>query len=117
MNLDEIFKLIFKATNYPEEKHKEFINTFFKYLFTKSLMIVKENDPDAAQKLVDAMQKKDVKSEEVKQVWEELLQNEKVKEQLDKVSDQIINELVDDITGSATEEQKQEILNSLPASN
>lgn len=114
MNIDEILKLILKSANFPKEKHQEFINTFYQYLFTKSLMAVRENDPVAAQRLINVMQKPDIKSEEIKRVWEELLQNEKVDKQLDKVTNEVINELVDDITAAATEEQKRQILDSLP---
>ena len=116
MDVDNTLKKILDTAKFPVEKHQEFINTFYQYLLAQSLKAIQETDESTAQRLADLMQKQDIDSEEVKKEWQDLLKNDKVKEKLDAVTNQVLGELADDISSSATEEEKQQILASFSTS-
>ena len=115
MNIDEILQLVLKAAEYPDNKRQDFINTFNGYLFTRQIEAVKEVDENLAVKLSTALNDSSISDSDFDSMWEEAEANPQIKERVDKAADKAINELVDDISASATVEQKQKILESLPS--
>jgi len=73
-------------------------------------------DNSAGKKVTEILKKQDLSEDEIRPVIQEVLQNSEVKDKVDEVIKEVIGELVDDIATSATEEQKQQILSSFPAS-
>lgn len=113
MNFEEILSKVLAIADYPQDKRQDFINTFYEYLFMRLVSAVREVDPDSADKVM-ALNAQGADAEDFKKVFEEISKNEKVKETIDKVSAGVVGELVDDIANSATEEQKKQILSTLP---
>lgn len=114
MNLEQILKNILTVADYPKDKQQKFINTFYQYLFTKILAEIDSIDPRTAQNLSYQLTNVQENPDVLNKIWDELYQNPKIKEKIDQISEEVIGELADDISQSATDSQKQQILASLP---
>lgn len=116
MDTDDLISRILEIANYPEEKRGQFINGFNHYFFVRLLTEISKIDDSAGKKVTELLKKSEISEEEITPVMEDILRNSKVKDKVEQVTKEVIGELVDDIATSATEEQKQQILSSLPAS-
>ena len=70
---------------------------------------IREVDEESADKVMEA-NAQGADGEKLKQVFEEISKNPKVKAKIDEVTDEVIAKLVDDVAEFATNEQKQQIL-------
>ena len=116
MDTDNLINKILEIANYPEEKRALFINRFNHFFLIKLLVEIGKVDNPAGKKVVELFKNEDVGEEEITPVIQEILQNAEVKDVVDRVTREVLGELVDDVASSASEEQKQQILSSLPAS-
>lgn len=116
MDIAELLQLVLKATNYPKEKHQDFLNAFYGHLFSRQIEAVKEVDEALAAKLSSALSDTNISDADFDKMWKNAELNPEVKEKVDAAASALINELVDDISASATPEEKRKILDSLPAS-
>ena len=114
MNLDEIIKKILEVANYPAGKREEFVSTFYRYLSVRILKSIEKVNEEAFQKLNEETVK-DMSPEDLKKLWAEVSQDQQVKYKIDKTVDVVLTEIVDDIVDAADDEQKQQILASLPS--
>lgn len=111
MNSNKILELLLNTADYPKEKREEFINTFNQYFFLRLLQAIKEGDESAYGKLAAAIRRGDRGAFE--EAFKYIFENSDSKQRLDSVSESVINELVEDISVSATEVQKRKILDTL----
>lgn len=117
MNLDEIFKIIFKTINYPKEKQEKFILTFYQCLIVKVLLTVRNEDQELFHKLNVSLGDINNNSGEINSIFDSLAKEPKIKGKVDKTVDEVLTELVDDIVSVSTDEQKRQILDSLSSIN
>ncbi len=107
MNFDDLLSKILETANYPVDQRQEFKVTFYNYYFSKLLGEIEKVDTQGAKKLSDSLNSGD---KEFQEVYENLQQNDSIRAILDKVDNEVIGQLVDDISKYATEEQKEQIL-------
>ena len=109
LNFQKVLDKVLEIAEFPAEKRQEFITTFYEYLYMRLVSEIREVDSESADKVMKAnAQGADAKK--LKQIFEEISQNPKVKVKIDEVTDEVIAKLVDDVAKFATEEQKQQIL-------
>lgn len=112
MNFDQILEKVLEIVEFPQSKRQEFVTTFYEYLYMRMVSEIREVDEESADKVMEAnAQGADAKK--LKQIFEEISQNPKVKEKIDEVTDEVISKLVDDVAKFATREQKQKILTAI----
>jgi len=112
MNFDEILTKVLEIAEFPAEKRQEFVTTFYEYLYMRLVSEIREVDEESADKVMEAnAQGADAKK--LKQIFDDISQNPKVKAKIDEVTDEVISKLVDDVAKFATEEQKQKILTAI----
>ena len=109
MNFDQILEKVLEIAEFPQEKRQEFITTFYEYLYMRMDSEMREVDEESADKGMEA-NAQGADGEKLKQVFEEISKNPKVKAKIDEVTDEVIAKLVDDVAEFATNEQKQQIL-------
>ena len=109
MNFDEILTKVLEIAEFPESKRQEFVTTFYEYLYMRMVSEIREVDEESADKVMEA-NAQGADGEKLKQVFEEISKNPKVKAKIDEVTDEVIAKLVDDVAEFATNEQKQQIL-------
>jgi len=109
MNFDQILEKVLEIAEFPQEKRQEFITTFYEYLYMRMVSEIREVDEESADKVMEA-NAQGADGEKLKQVFEEISKNPKVKAKIDEVTDEVIAKLVDDVAEFATNEQKQQIL-------
>lgn len=112
MNFDEILTKVLEIAQFPEEKRQEFVTTFYEYLYMRLVSEIREVDSASADKVMEA-NAEGADAEKLKQVFEEISQNPKVKAKIDEVTDEVISKLVDDVAQFATDAQKQQILTAI----
>ena len=112
MNFDQILEKVLEIAEFPQEKRQEFITTFYEYLYMRMVSEIREVDEESADKVMEA-NAQGADGEKLKQVFEEISKNPKVKAKIDEVTDEVISKLVDDVAKFATEEQKQRILSAI----
>lgn len=113
MNFSVVLQTVLNGANYPQDKKEEFINTFNQYFFLSLLQEIKEIDELAYGKLAAAIRRGDQGGFE--EAFKYIFENSDLKQRLDRVSESVINELVEDISVSATDVQKRKILDALPS--
>lgn len=110
MNLNELLSKLLEIANYPRDQREGFVRDFYNYYFTRLIDTVGGSDPAFAQKLLYAFDHYKENPDALNALWTQMDSEPKMKEIVDRVSVEVINELIDDITKYATEEQKQQIL-------
>jgi hypothetical protein len=113
MNFEEILNKILEIAEYPEDKREKFISTFYEYLYMKLVSSIRDVDSAAADK-VAAISAQGADAEDLKKVFDEISENPKVKEVIEKSTNEVVEKLAGDIADAATSEQKQQILSILP---
>ena len=111
MNFDELLTKILEIANYPQDQRQEFKDTFYSYYLSKLVDDVGQVDADSAKKLAESIQ---VGEKEYQVTYESLVQNDAIGEVVDKVNDEVIGQMVDDVSKYSSEEQKRQILAILP---
>lgn len=111
-NFDQILDKVLEIAEFPQEKRQEFVTTFYEYLYMRMVSEIREVDEESVDKIME-VNAKGADAEKLKQVFEEISQNPKVKAKIDTVTDEVIAKLVDDVAKFATEDQKQQILTAI----
>jgi uncharacterized lipoprotein len=109
MNFDEILNKILEIAQFPQDKRGEFVTSFYEYLYMELVSNIREVDSASADKIMTASSK-EADAEGLKKVFDEVSRKPKVKEVVDKVTNDVVQKLVDDVGKFATEEQRQKIL-------
>lgn len=109
MNFDQILNKVLEIAEFPAEKRQEFTNTFYEYLYMRTVSEIREVDSESADKVMELNAQR-ADAGKLKQVFEEISKNPQVKAKIDEVTNEVISKLVDDVAKYATEEQKQKIL-------
>ena len=112
MNFDEILEKVLEIAEFPAEKRQEFVTTFYEYLYMRMVSEIREVDEESADRVMEA-NAEGADAKKLKQIFEEISQNPKVKSKIDEITDEVISKLVDDVAKFATEEQKQKILTAI----
>ena len=112
MNFDQILTKVLEIAEFPQEKRQEFINTFYEYLYMRMVSEIREVDEESADKVMEA-NAQGADAGKLKQVFDDISKNPKVKAKIDAVTDEVVSKLVDDVAKFATEEQKQQILTAV----
>src|SRR3989344_8028567 len=112
LNFQRILDKVLEIVEFPQSKRQEFVTTFYEYLYMRMVSEIREVDEESADKVMEAnAQGADAKK--LKQIFEEISRNPKVKSKIDEITDEVISKLVDDVAKFATEEQKQKILTAI----
>lgn len=112
MNFDDLLTKILEIAEFPEDKREEFKSTFYNFYISSLIREIGEVDNVSGEKLENSLEGG---QENFDAVLAELAQNPNVQSTADGVLEKLLNQFVEDITNSATEEQKQKILAILPA--
>ena len=112
MNFQKVLDKVLEIAEFPQEKRQEFVTTFYEYLYMRMVSEIREINEESADKVMEA-NAQGADGEKLKQVFEEISKNPKVKAKIDEVTDEVIAKLVDDVAEFATEEQKQKILTAI----
>ena len=112
MNFDEILTKVLEIAEFPAEKRQEFVTTFYEYLYMRMVSEIREVGEKSADRVMEA-NAEGADAKKLKQIFEEISQNPKVKAKIDEVTDEVIAKLVDDVAKFATDEQKQKILTAI----
>src|SRR3989344_7590918 len=112
MNFDEILSEVLEIAEFSVEKRQEFVTTFYEYLYMRMVSEIREVDEESADKVMKA-NAEGADAKKLKQIFDDISQNPKVKAKIDEVTDEVISKLVDDVAKFATEEQKQKILTAI----
>lgn len=110
MNLNDLLSQVLETANYPQDRREGFVRDFYNYYFTRLVDTVGGTDPALARKILYAFDHYKEDPENLNDLWTQMEAEPKMKAIIDRVSIEVINELIDDITKYATEEQKQQIL-------
>lgn len=110
MNLNELLSQVLEIANYPKDRQEGFVRDFYNYYFTKLIDTVGGADPSLAQKILYAFDHYKENPDGLNNIWAQMETDPRMKEIVDRVSIEVINELIDDIAKYATDEQKQQIL-------
>lgn len=109
MNFEDIINKVLEIADYPTDKREEFISTFYQYLFMRSVAEIREIDSEVADRIVSTSSH-GADSESLKMVFEEASKDPKIAQSLEKVSTDVVADIIEDISKSATEDQKRKIL-------
>lgn len=109
MNFQKVLDKVLEIAEFPQEKRQEFVTTFYEYLYMRLVSEIREVDSASADKVME-VNAQGADAQRLKQVFEEISQNPKVKAKIDTVTDEVISKLVDDVAKFATDAQKQQIL-------
>ena len=112
MNFDQILEKVLEIAEFPAEKRQEFINTFYEYLYMRMVSEIREVDEESADRVMKA-NAEGADAKKLKQIFDDISQNPKVKAKIDEVTDEVISKLVDDVAKFATDDQKQQILTAI----
>lgn len=109
----DILTNILVTADYPEVKREGFMRTFYEYLMVKVLKEVEQDDPQLYQKLMGCFADETATDREIQEGLQEAYGNPQLKEKMDKVVEQVIGELVSDVSKYSNEEQKKRITQAL----
>lgn len=110
MDFNVILHRILDAANYPSGKREKFVRDFYDYYFSKLIDQIGGVDPTLAQKLMYAFDHYEENPQGLSELWNQMEADPQSKEVMDKVTNEVIGELVDDLLKNASEVEKQEIL-------
>ena len=113
--MDKQLDSILDISGLNDDEKARFKITFYRLLISRILNEVSSIDNKAAQKLDSALifENGSYNSEEITQTLEEISKNSVIKQKIERTTEELLAELIDKISQSATEEQKQQILTSL----
>lgn len=114
MNLHEILSRILEIANYPKNKREQFIEEFYEYYFFRLINEVGAIDHSVAQQLTTASTFLKDYPEKFKEIWQNISQDVKYSPIIEKITNEVLGELADDVAKWASDAQKQQILAILP---
>lgn len=110
MDFNVILHRILDVAKYPDGKREQFVRDFYDYYFTKLIEQIGGVDPALAQKLMYAFDHYSENPQGLSELWNQMEADSQSKEVMNKVTNEVIGELVDDLLKNASEAEKQEIL-------
>lgn len=110
MNLNELLSKILEIANYPQDKREAFVKEFYNYYFTRLIDTLGGADASLAQKLLYAFDHYAEDQQGLKGIWAKINDDPHLKEIVERVFGEVINELIDDIVKYASDQEKQQIL-------
>ena len=110
MDFNVILHRILDVAKYPSGKREDFVRDFYDYYFTKLIEQIGGVDPTLAQKLMYVFDHYSENTQGLSDLWKQMEADPQSKEVMDKVTNEVISELVDDLLKNASEAEKQEIL-------
>ncbi|OGM11736.1 hypothetical protein A2Z22_05025 [Candidatus Woesebacteria bacterium RBG_16_34_12] len=111
--MEYILNKILKIANLSDEEVKEFKEIFFQLLANNIIKTINKNDKLAFNSLIVSLEDTNKNPEKVRSVLTEAYKKPELKEKIDAAVGEVLDELVDTIAKSATEEQKQKILSEI----
>lgn len=113
--MNDLLSKIFSSANLTEEQKQTYINEINMNLAVRVLESTYKLDKNLAVRLAEAIKNSEQNSDSLQQIMNELKENQQMKELINKTAENVMTELLEEISKSATEEQKQQILSSLSA--
>lgn len=110
MNFQIFLAKVLDIANFPEEKKQKFLEIFYQYYFKRLVEVIGGVDPAYAQKLAAVVDTMRENPERFGELWREMMGNEGLKKVIEKVTDEVVGYLVDDVMKSSNENEKAQIL-------
>lgn len=111
--MNDLLDKILLIGQLTDEEKQNFKYSFYKLLVAKTLDAIARIDSVAFVKLNDSLHQAENNPDAIQQALQDISQNPEVKEKINHVVVEVLTELADTISASATNEQKQEIVSSL----
>jgi len=111
--MNDLLNKLFKNINLSDKQKVEYINSINISLAIRILESIYKVDKSLAVKLAEAIKNSENNPSALQSIITELKENKQMKELINKTAEKVMTELLEEISKSATEEQKQQILASL----
>jgi hypothetical protein len=111
--MDNLLEKILSIGELTHDEKENFKSAFYKLLIVRVLDSIARIDSVAFVKLNDALQQAETQPEKIHNTLEDISQNPEVKEKINHIVVQVLTELAEVISSSATKKQRKEILASL----
>jgi hypothetical protein len=111
--MNKILDNILAISELSKEEKESFKSAFYKLVIVKTLDEIASIDSVAFVKLNDALHQADTHPEVIHHTIDEISQNPEVKEKINHIIVEVLVELADIISSSASKQQRKEILTSL----
>ncbi|MBI3342123.1 hypothetical protein HY024_03285 [Candidatus Curtissbacteria bacterium] len=102
--IDDILTNLLVNSNYPEVKREGFVRTFYEYLIIRVLAEIEKENPELYQKMMAYFSDDTVTDLEVQEGMHQAYQDPELKEKLEKVTREVVQELLTDVTKIETEQ-------------
>lgn len=116
MNFEKIINKVLEIADYPADRREEFVSTFYQYFFMRAVAEIRGINSEIADKIVSTSSH-GADAESLRMVFEEASYDPKIAQSLEKVSTDVVADIVEDISKNATDEQKRKILEVINSSS
>jgi hypothetical protein len=111
--MNDLLNKLFKNINLSDKQKVDYINSINISLAIRILESIYKVDKSLAVKLAEAIKNSENNPSALQSIITELKENKQMKELINITAEKVMTELLEEISKSATEEQKQQILASL----
>lgn len=111
--MNDLLNKIFAIASLTEEQKEKYINEINLSLSIRAIESIYKLNKDLAVKLAEAIKNSEKDPNALQQILTELKENPQMNEIINKTAEDVLTELFEEIAKSASEDQKQQILNSI----
>lgn len=115
IKMNDLLNKIFTTANLTEEQKEKYINEINLGISIRVLESIYKLDKELAVKLAEAIKNSETDPSVLNLMITKLKENPQMKEIINKTAEDVLTEFLQEIAKSATEEQKQQILASMPS--
>lgn len=115
MNFLNFLNKLLELANFDSAKRQKFIDIFYQYYYARLVDEIGAIDPGYGQRFMTGVDNMKDNPEAFGLLWKELMADAVFKKKIDEVTDEVVGYLMSDVVSSATESEKQQLMQAISA--